>query len=36
MTVSDMSHDDIADWCASRLKRLGYRLAFSNMTSAIH
>ncbi len=31
-----MSHDDIADWCAKRLKGMGYRFGFSNLTSAIH
>ena len=36
MSVSEMTHDDIADWCATRLKGLGYRFAFSNMTSAVH
>lgn len=36
MAVKDMTHDEIADWCAARLMRLGYKFAFSNMTSAIH
>lgn len=33
MLVSEMTHDDIADWAAMRLKRMGYQLTFSNMTS---
>ena len=31
-----MTHDEIADFCADRLKGRGYPLAFSNCTSAIH
>ena len=34
--VNEFTHDDIADWCAARLKGLGYRFGFSNLTSAIH
>ncbi|CAH1592727.1 hypothetical protein DC915_RS03270 [Vibrio parahaemolyticus] len=36
MAVSDMTHDEIADWCSNRLTRMGYRFAFSNMTSNTH
>jgi len=31
-----MTHDEIAAWAASRVKRMGYPIAFANMTSAIH
>ncbi|EPN8226486.1 hypothetical protein ACT3QV_004482 [Vibrio alginolyticus] len=34
--VHEMTHDGIADWCAQRLMRMGYKFAFSNMTSATH
>lgn len=34
--VSEYTHDEIADWCASRLNGMGYRFGFSNLTSAIH
>jgi hypothetical protein len=36
MAVLDMTHDEIADWCANRLMRMGYKFAFSNLTSATH
>lgn len=32
--VEDMTHDDIAEWAASRIRRMGYPFAFANMTSA--
>lgn len=34
--VEKMTHDDIADWCADRLRRMGYDFSCSNMTSATH
>lgn len=34
--VEDMTHDDIADWCALRLRSMGYAFSCSNMTSATH
>ena len=34
--VADMSHDDIADWCALRLRNMDYHFSFSNMTSNNH
>jgi hypothetical protein len=36
MLVTDMTHDDIADFCALRLRKMGYRFSCSNMTSASH
>lgn len=36
MQVSEMTHDDIAEWIAGRLPGLGYHFAFANMTSAAH
>lgn len=36
MQVSEMTHDDIAEWCASRLNGMGYKHSFANMTSASH
>ena len=36
MLVQGMTHDDIADWCAKRLRTMGYQFSCSNMTSAIH
>ena len=36
MNVSEMTHDDIADFAAQRLNKTGYDFACSNMTSAIH
>ncbi len=34
MTVDQMGHDDICEWIANRLPRMGYRHAYANMTSA--
>jgi len=34
--VADMTHDEIADWCAKRIRGMGYKFSFSNMTSAMH
>lgn len=31
-----MTHDEIADWGAKRLRTMGYQFSCSNMTSAIH
>lgn len=36
MPVRDWTHDQIADWCATRLRRMGYKIALSNLTSATH
>lgn len=36
MSVSIMSHDEIADWCALRLRKMDYHFSFSNMTSNNH
>ena len=36
MLVAEMTHDDIADWCALRLRRMDYHFSFSNMTSNNH
>lgn len=33
-TVADMTHDEIAEWGAVRVSRMGYPFAFANMTSA--
>lgn len=34
--VSNMTHDEIADWCAKRIRSMGYKFSFSNMTSVMH
>lgn len=34
--VSEMTHDEIADWGAKRLRNMGYKFAWSNLTSACH
>jgi hypothetical protein len=31
--VKELTHDEIADWAALRLRTMGYPLSFSNMTS---
>ena len=36
MLVKDMTHDDIADWGAKRIRSMGYNFSCSNMTSATH
>lgn len=36
MLVSEMTHDDIADFGAKRLRTMGYKFSCSNLTSAIH
>lgn len=36
MLVKDMSHDDIADFGAKRIRTMGYQFSCSNMTSATH
>lgn len=32
-TVSELTHNEIADWAAVRIRKMGYPLSFSNMTS---
>lgn len=34
--VADMTHDEIADWGAKRIRTMGYQFSCSNMTSATH
>jgi hypothetical protein len=36
MLVKDMTHDDIADFGAKRIRTMGYQFSCSNMTSATH
>lgn len=36
MTVSEMTHDDIADFAAERLRTMGYKFTCSNLTSRKH
>lgn len=33
--VADMTHDEIAEWAAKRLRRMGYPYAFANLTNAM-
>ena len=33
--VQDMTHDDIAEWAANRIRRMGYPYAFANLTNAM-
>ena len=34
--VNRMTHDEIADWCALRLRSKGYKFSLSNLTSSMH
>ena len=36
MNVSEMTHDDIADFAAERLRTMGYKFTCSNLTSRKH
>lgn len=36
MQVANLSHDDIADFVALRLRKMGYPLSFSNLTTVNH
>lgn len=36
MKVEEMTHDDISDFAAERIKKMGYKFACSNLTSRKH